>query len=77
MYKKCKLNSFIYTKKQAVQNLYKVQTKKGLKLEMHIFCIYKQCTSYTKSIQIANWNDQCMFFVHAHNVQTMQNAYKC
>ena len=41
-------------KKQAVQYLYKVQTKKGLKLEMHIFCTYKQCTSYTKSIQIAN-----------------------
>ena len=26
---------------QIVQNLYKVQTKNGLKLEMHVFCTYK------------------------------------
>ena len=58
MYKKCTLNSYIYTKYvQTVQNftkLYKVQTKNGLKLEMYIFCTYKQCTNYTKPIQLAN-----------------------
>ena len=27
---------------------------KGLKLEMYVFCKYKQCTHYTKSIQLAN-----------------------
>ena len=38
-------NNYIYTKKiQTVQNLYKVQTKNGLKLEMYVFCTYKQCT---------------------------------
>ena len=49
MYKKCTSNSYIYTKNaQTVQNLHKVQTKNGLKLEMYVFIhSYKQCTNYT------------------------------
>ena len=39
---------------QTVQNLYKVQTKNDLKLEMCVFCTYKQCTNYTNPIQLAN-----------------------
>ena len=39
---------------QPVQNLYKVQTKNGLNLEMYVFCTYKQCTNCTKPIQVAN-----------------------
>ena len=39
---------------QNVQNLYKVQTKNGLKLEMYVFCTYKHRTNYTKPIQLAN-----------------------
>ena len=35
----------MYNNVEAVQNLYKVQTKSGLKLEMYAFCIY-----YTKYI---------------------------
>ena len=55
MYKKCTSNSYIYTKNvQPVQNLYKVQTKNGLNLEMYVFCTYKQCTNCTKPIQVAN-----------------------
>ena len=35
MYKKCTQNSYIYTKNvQTVQNLYEIQTKNGLRLEM-------------------------------------------
>ena len=50
MYKKCTSQSDIYTKNvQTVQNLYKVQTKNSLKLEMYILCTYKQCTNYTKA----------------------------
>ena len=38
-------NNYTYTKTiQTVQNLYKVQTKNGLKLELYVFCTYKQCT---------------------------------
>ena len=76
MYKKCTSNSYIYTKNvQPVQNLYKVQTKNGLKLEMYVFCTYKQCTNCTKPIQVANWNGLCMFFVHINNVQTIRNLH--
>ena len=36
MYKKCTSNSYIYTKNvQTVQNLYNIQTKNNLKLEMY------------------------------------------
>ena len=42
---------YIYTKNvQTVQNLYTVQTKHGLKLEMYVICTYKQCANYTKPI---------------------------
>ena len=38
MYEKCTSNSYIYTKSvQTAQNLYKVQTKNYLKLEMYVF----------------------------------------
>ena len=37
-----------------IQNLYKVQTESSLKLEMYVFCTYKQCTNYTKPIQLPN-----------------------
>ena len=45
------IHRYIFTKNvQTVQNLYKVQTKNGLKLEMYIFCAYKTyTTSYTTS----------------------------
>ena len=53
MYKKGTSNSYIYTKNvQTAQNLYKVQTKNGLKLEMYVFCIqtmYKLYKTYTTS----------------------------
>ena len=39
---------------QTVKNLYKVQTKNSLKIKMYVFCTYKQCTKYTKPIQLAN-----------------------
>ena len=39
---------------QTVQNLHTVQTKNGLKLEMYVFCTYKQCTNYTIPTQLAN-----------------------
>ena len=40
--KKCTSNSYIYTKNvQTAKNLYKVQTKNSLKLEMYVFCTYK------------------------------------
>ena len=32
----------------------KVQTKNDLKLEMYVFCTYKQCTNYAKPMQLAN-----------------------
>ena len=52
MCKKCTSNFYINTKNvQTVQNLYKVQTKNGLKLEM-CFCIqtmYKLHKTYTTS----------------------------
>ena len=78
IYKKCTSNSYIYiyiytTNVQTIQNLYKVQIKNGLRLEMYVYCIYKQCTNYTKLIQLANWNSFCMLFVHTNNVQTIQN----
>ena len=60
MYKKC----------TNYANLYKVQTKNSLKLE--ICFLYIQGTNYTKPIQLANWNDLCMFFVHTNNVKTIQ-----
>ena len=40
--------------KSFLQNLYNVQTKNDLKLEMYAFCTYKQYTNYTKSIKLAN-----------------------
>ena len=36
---------------QTIQNLYKFQIKVGLKLEMHVFCVFTQCKNYTKCIQ--------------------------
>ena len=34
---------------QTVQNLYKVQAKNSFKLEMYVFCTYKQYTNYIKT----------------------------
>ena len=34
-------NSYIYIKNVSPQNLYKVQTKNDLKLEMYVFCTLK------------------------------------
>ena len=74
MYKKCTSNPYIYTKNvQTVQNLYKVQAKNGLKLKMYVFCIqtmYKLYKIYTTS-QLK----QSLYVTH--NVQTIQNVYKC
>ena len=46
--------TYIQKKVQIVQNLYKVQTNNGFKLEIYVFCTYKQCKNYTKPIQLAN-----------------------
>ena len=55
MFMKCTSNSYIYIKNvKTIQNLYKVQTEKRLKLEMYVFCTYKQCTNYTKYMQVAS-----------------------
>ena len=44
----------MYNNVEAVQNLYKVQTKSGLKLEMYAFCIYyTKCIHYTICTQIS------------------------
>ena len=42
----------IYKNVQPVQNLYRVHTDKSLKLEMYVFCTYKQYTNYTKCIRM-------------------------
>ena len=39
---------------QTVQNLYKGQTKNNLKLKMYVFCTYKHCRNYIKSIKLAH-----------------------
>ena len=39
---------------KTVQNLYKVPTKSNLKLDMYVFCTYKQCKKYAKPVQLAN-----------------------
>ena len=55
MHKKCTSNSYIYTKNvQIAQNLYKARTKNVLKLEIYVFCSYKQCTNYIKPRQLTN-----------------------
>ena len=43
---------WMYKNVQTVENLYKVQTKNGFKLEMYVFCTYTQCTNYIKCIQM-------------------------
>ena len=48
----------IYKKVQTVQN----------------FCIYKQCTKYTKHIQLAETTFICFLYIQ-NNVQTIQNLY--
>ena len=37
---------------------YKVLTKNALQLEMYVVCTYKQCTNYTKAIQLAKGEHQ-------------------
>ena len=44
--------TYIQKNVQTVQNLCKVQTKNGLKLEIYVFCTYKQCKNYTKCTQM-------------------------
>ena len=44
-----------------MQKIYKLQTEKSLKLEMYVFCTYKQFTIYRKPIQLANLNCLCSF----------------
>ena len=74
MCKKCTSNSYIFTKHVwTVQNLYKMQTEKSLKLEMCVFCTNKRCINYTKPVQVANWNCICLFSVQT---QTMYKLYK-
>ena len=68
---------FLHKKCTNCTNLYKVQAEKSLKIEIYVFCMYKQCTNYAKPIQLANRNRPCRFFVYKHNVQTIQNVYKC
>ena len=61
MYKKCTSNyslaSYVYhIAIQKMCKLYKTceLQSSDLKLEMYVFCTYKQCTNYTKPIQRAN-----------------------
>ena len=46
--------TYIQKNVQTVQNLYNVQTKNSLKLEICVSCTHKQCTNYIKPIQPAN-----------------------
>ena len=66
MYRKCKLNSNIYTKNlQTVLNLSQVQAKNNFKLEMYVFSTYKQCTKYTKPMQLAALSPfACISYIH-------------
>ena len=65
------ISTYIQKNVQTVQNLYKVQTKNGLKIKKYVFCTYKQCTNYyTKPIKLANWNCLLLFYVHKNNVAT-------
>ena len=57
-----------------VQNLYKVQIKNSLKLEMYVFCTYKQCTNYTEPIQLVHWKRPLYGF--CSYIQIMQKLYK-
>ena len=62
---------FLYM--QNLKKLHKIYTTVQQKLSLYIFCVYKICTNYTKSIQlttILDWNAALLFFVYAHNVQT-------
>ena len=52
-------NPYIYTKNVSVQNVYKVQTKNDLKLELYVFCTLKKCINYTKPMELANLNGLC------------------
>ena len=55
MYKKCTSNSYTYTKYvQIVQNLYKVQNKNNLKLEMFVFLYIQRMYKLYKTYKIAN-----------------------
>ena len=58
MYKICTSNSYIYTKKY---KLYKT-------------FVYKQCTKYTKHIQLAETTFICFLYIQ-NDVQTIQNLY--
>ena len=70
MYKKYTSNSYIYTKKiYKLQNLYKVQTKNGFKLEMFVFC-----TNSTKPIQFKQQPETA--FVCFLYTETMHKLYK-
>ena len=73
MYKKCTSNSHIYTKNvPIVQNLYKVKTKNGLKLEMYVFL---HANNVQKTIQLANWNGRCtVCFLYIHTYLYTQCA---
>ena len=52
---------WMYKNVQTVENLFKVQTKNGFKLEMYVFCTYTQCTNYTKCIQMLI--ESCMWLL--------------
>ena len=76
MYKKCTSNSCIHTKNvQTVQNLYKVQTKNDLKLEIYVFCTQKLMkTTQNLYNQLTEMAFVC-FFLHTNNVQIIQILY--
>ena len=58
---------FVYTKVvQTVQNLYKVQIERSLKLEMYVFCTCKQCANYAVPIQLV-----CFLYI-----QTTHKLYR-
>ena len=71
MYKKFTSSSYIYTKNvQTVQNVYTVQAKKSWKLEMYVFCIYKQCANYTKPIKLTETAFLCFRYINVYTNYT-------
>ena len=58
----CTYIKFLHKKCTNCRNLYKVQAEKSLKIEIYVFCMYKQCKNYGKPIQLANRNCPCRCF---------------
>ena len=64
---------------QKLYKLHKICTKFRINtawnLNCMFFCTDKQCTNYTKSIELTNWNGQCMF-LYIHTIYKLYKMYK-